>query len=55
MVKRSLSRFGSGLPIVYQKPSRNVNTMFRKFLDFFGASEPGICSTPRLRRDKLHG
>jgi hypothetical protein len=27
--------------------------MFCKFLRFFGASEPGISPTPRLRRDKL--
>ena len=27
--------------MVYQKPSRNVNTMFCKFQGLFGASEPG--------------
>jgi hypothetical protein len=51
LVKRSSSRFGCGLSIVYQKPSRNVNTMFCKFLGFIG----GIRPTPKLRRDNSHG
>ena len=49
LVKRSSSRFGCGLLIVYKKPSRNVNTMFCKFLGLFGAFESGTCM-PRLRR-----
>ena len=32
LVKRSSSHFGCGLPILYQKLSRNVNTKFCKFL-----------------------
>ena len=34
LVKRSLSHFGCRLPIVYQEPSRNVNTIISKFPGF---------------------
>ena len=51
LVKRSSSHFGCRLPIVYKKPSRNVNTMFCKFLDFSG----GIRPTPKLHRHNSTG
>jgi hypothetical protein len=40
LVKRSSSRFGCRLLVLYKKTARNVNTMFCKFLGFFGAFEP---------------
>ena len=50
LVKRSSSHFGCRLPIVYKKPSRNVNTMFCKFLDFSGGFALRRSCTGTIRR-----
>src|SRR4029077_7612544 len=54
LVKRSSSHFGCRLPIVYKKPSKNVNRMFCKFLDFsveFALRRRCACTIRRVTVD----